>query len=1097
MVGHHTDGGAPRRCAPARVRAAINSQRSGGRFVRFVVLGEVRAWRGEAPLPLGPPQRRAVLAALLLRAGSAVTAAELVEGIWGERPVPRALAALRTHVAQLRRTLEPERTARGPSTVLVTIGDGYALRVPPEATDVAQVERLVAAAGQLRDHDPAAARAKLVAALGKWHGPALSGLPGPFAERQRSRLEQWRLAILEDRLALDIETGHSAAAVADLGPLIDEHPLRERFRALLMTALYHCGRQSDALDAYAKARRALVDGVGVEPGPELTVLHERILRGTMPELRGTAQPRAMTEPHAAIELGATTEPQAAIELGTTTEPHAAHQLGTTTEPHPAHQLGTTTEPHPAHQLGTTTEPHAANERGTTTEPRAGTELYTPPAPHATTGFPPMTDRRTEPVPAQLPPDIADFTGRARLVDELAAQLTGAGSAVAISAVGGMGGVGKTTLALHVAHRVRDRFPDGQLYANLHGVDPVPTPPGAVLGGFLRALGVAEGDIPSTVEDRAAELRTRLSGKRILMVLDNARDYAQVAPLLAGSAVLITSRSALTELPAVTRTRLDVLETAEAMALLVRILGADRVAAEVESARAVVAHCGLLPLAVRIVGARLAVRPQWTIASFADRLADEQSRLSVLKTGELAVEAAFRLGYGQLTAEQAKAFRTLALAEVPDLSIGAIAAVLGSSELDAEEVCESLVDLSLLETTAPGRYRFHDLLRLFARCVADEDESAVLVRVLDYHLASAKNLLSAIDYSNTTRLLVATEVPGRAFASGSDGQAWNDIERPVVIALHQQAARVGGRALEVAADLAWVMAELMDAGTGARELSRALESLLEAAIAADNLAAERRIRTALGALLQVGLGEVEASLPHLRAVSGPPATDVDRRLSVLASVLLGIAARRLGEADASHRHFEHATQLTRALGDRSMEAWCLALVTRTYCEAGQYDQAVAVAERAIALARESSNPVALGWATHELAATLSMRGEHPRAIELGTEAVRAAQRNGVRLWEGWARTRLAQIQLQAGNVVEAQTQAAGALQLLTKAADPIDRARAMALHAAALAARGQREPAEQELREAAEQELREAAEIFLRAGLAPPTIDRLYGAAGTE
>ncbi|MFF3227980.1 BTAD domain-containing putative transcriptional regulator [Nocardia suismassiliense] len=962
-------------------------------MLQFVVLGEVRAWRGEAPLPLGPPQRRAVLAVLLLRAGSAVTAAELVEGIWGERPVPRAIAALRTHVAQLRRALEPERTARGPSTVLVTIGDGYALRVPPEATDVAEVERLVAAAGQLRDRDPATARANLVAALGMWHGPALSGLPGPFAERQRSRLEQWRLTILEDRLALDIETGHSAAAVADLGSLIEEHPLRERFRALLMTALYHSGRQSDALDAYARARRALVDGVGVEPGPELTVLHERILRGTMPELRGTAQPRAMTE------------------------------------------------------------------------------------------------RGTEPVPAQLPPDIADFTGRARLVDELAAQLTGAGSAVAISAVGGMGGVGKTTLALHVAHRVRDRFPDGQLYANLHGVDPVPTPPGAVLDGFLRALGVAEGDIPSTVDDRAAELRTRLSGKRILMVLDNVRDYAQVAPLLAGSAVLITSRSALTELPAVTRTRLDVLETAEAMALLVRILGAGRVAAEEESARAVVAHCGLLPLAVRIVGARLAVRPQWTIASFADRLADEKSRLSVLKTGELAVEAAFRLGYGQLNAEQARAFRTLALAEVPDLSTGAIAAVLGIAELDAEDVCESLVDLSLLETTAPGRYRFHDLLRLFARCVADENESAVLVRVLDYHLASAKNLLSAIDYSNTTRLLVATAVPGRAFASGSDGQAWNDIERPVVIALHQQAARVGGRALDVAADLAWVMAELMDAGTGARELSRALESLLEAAIAADNLAAERRIRTALGALLQVGLGEVEASLPHLQAVSGPPATDVDRRLSVLASVLLGIAARRLGDADASHRHFEHATQLTRALGDRSMEAWCLALVTRTYCEAQQYDEAVAVAERAIALARESSNPVALGWATHELAATLSMRGEHPRAIELGTEAVRMAQRNGVRLWEGWARTRLAQIHLQAGNVAEAETQAAGALQLLTKAADPIDRARAMALHAAALAARGHRDPAEQELRE--------SAEIFTRAGLAPPTIDRLYGAAGTE
>ncbi|WP_415842772.1 BTAD domain-containing putative transcriptional regulator, partial [Nocardia ninae] len=402
MVGQHTDRSAPRRCAPPHVTTALHSQRSGGRLLQFQVLGEVRVWRGEAPLPLGPPQRRAVLAALLLRAGSAVTAAELVEGIWGERPVPRAIAALRTHVAQLRRTLEPERTARGPSTMLVTIGDGYALRVPPEATDVAEVERLVAAAGQLRNHDPAAARANLVAALGKWHGPALSGLPGPFAERQRSRLEQWRLAILEDRLALDIETGHSAAAVADLGSMIEEHPLRERFRALLMTALYHSGRQSDALDAYAQARRALVDGVGVEPGPELAVLHERILRGTMPDLRGTAQPRAMTD--------ATTRSRAMSESRTLPAADDASESSAMREPHAA------PDPHP------TTEPHSIG------------------APHAIAGPPGTAEPRamTETVPAQLPPDIADFTGRARLVDELAAQLTGAGSAVAISAVGGMG-----------------------------------------------------------------------------------------------------------------------------------------------------------------------------------------------------------------------------------------------------------------------------------------------------------------------------------------------------------------------------------------------------------------------------------------------------------------------------------------------------------------------------------------------------------------------------------------------------------------------------------------------------------------------------------
>ncbi|MFI6866197.1 BTAD domain-containing putative transcriptional regulator [Nocardia sp. NPDC050406] len=950
-------------------------------MLRFTVLGELCGWRGPERLELGPPQRRAVLAALLLRDGQAVTAADLVEDIWGEEPVPRAVAALRTHVAHLRRTLEPERTPRTPSRVLVSIGDGYALRLGPDATDLAEVERLVATAADRRDGDPVAARDALVAALAQWRGAALSGLPGPFAQRQRVRLEQWRLGLVEDRLDLDIHTGRSADAIAELGPLIAEHPLRERFRALLMTALYHCGRQAEALDEYGRARRALVEGIGVEPGPELRAVHDRILRA---------------------------------DIAPVARPHR----------------------------------------------------HTP--------------------PAQLPPDIADFTGRDRLVRALAEQVCDGENTVAISAVGGMGGVGKTTLALHVAHTVRDRFPDGQLYVNLRGVDTDPVPPGDALGGFLRALGVAEGDIPSTVDDRAAQLRTLLCDKRVLMVLDNARDTAHVRPLLAGApgtAVLITSRSALTELPAVRRTRLDVLEAEEAMDLLTRILGTDRVAAEPAAAREVVEHCAHLPLAVRIVGARLAVRPQWTIASLAARLADETQRLEQLRTGDLAVAAAFQIGYAQLTAEQARAFRTLARADVPDLSLDGAAAVLELPVPHAESVCESLVDVSLMETTAPGRYRFHDLLRLFACRMSDEDESAVLVRLLDHYLASAKNLLSAIDYSNTARLLVPTKVPGRAFTGGADGQTWNDTERPVVIALHRQAARLGGPAVAVAADLAWVMAELMDAGTRARELAEALKALLRTAIEQQDADSARRIRVALGALLQVGLGEVNASLRYLRAVADP-VTDADRRLQVLTEVLLGVAERRLDHPDISSRHFDAATDLARALGDRSMEAWCLALVTRTYCEAGHYDSAVEVAERAIALARESSNPVALGWATHELAATRSMLGDHPRAIELAEQAVQVARRNGVRLWEGWARTRLAQIHLRAGHLAAAQEQSAEALRLLAKAADPIDRARAMALHATAQAALGDTS--------AARREAHEAAEIFRRAGLTPPTLGNLFG-----
>ncbi|WP_198347616.1 AfsR/SARP family transcriptional regulator [Nocardia terrae] len=958
--------------------------------MRFAVLGEVRAWRGDTPLDLGPPQRRAVLAALLLREGKAVTAAELVEGIWGEDPVLRAVPALRTHVAKLRRELEPERVNRGPSTMLISIGDGYALRLPPGHTDIEAVEDHVAEAERLRDEHPDRARATLESALGHWQGAALGGLPGPYAERQRARLEEWRLSILEDRLALDIETGRCADAVAELGPLIEEHPLRERFRALLMTALYHSGRQAEALEEYGRARRALVDGVGVEPGPELSEVHARILRAELP--------------------------------------------------------------------------------------------------------PVLRPARAVVAPAQLPPDIADFTGRSKVAEEIAAQLTGGGPAVAISAVGGMGGVGKTTLALHIAHQVRDRFPDGQLYVNLRGVDPEPVPPGDALGGFLRGLGVAEGDIPPAVDDRAAQLRTLLSDKRILVVLDNARDSAQVSQLLPGTpgtAVLITSRSALTELPlAVCRTRLDVLEREEAMTLLTRILGTERVAAERDAAYAVIEQCACLPLAVRIVGARLAVRPQWTIASLADRLADESRRLEVLQTGDLTLEAAFRLGYGQLNAEQARAFRMLARADVPDFPVDGAAALLGVPVPQAELVCESLVDLSLLETPAPGRYRFHDLLRLFAAALAGtaagrdaaERESEIVIRLLDYYLASTKNLLGALDYSNTTLLLVPTTVPGHTFTGGAEGQSWNDIERPVIIALHRQAARLGGRAVALAADLAWVMSELMDTGSRARELADGLKALLDTAVRDDDHASARRLRVALGAMMQIGLGEVEASLEFLQPIS-QPADDAERRLQVLAEILLGVADRRVGNTKDSHRHYANAIAWTRALDDRSLEAWILALATRTLCESGQYAEAVAVAERAIELARESSNAVALGWATHELAATRSMLGEHRLALELAEDAVAMTHRNGVRLWEGWARTRLAQIHLRAGNDAAAECEATQALRLLSKAADPLDRARALSLRATARAARGDTE--------AAAREHSDAAEIFARAGLPAPTLATLF------
>ena len=290
------------------------------------------------------------------------------------------------------------------------------------------------------------------------------------------------------------------------------------------------------------------------------------------------------------------------------------------------------------------------------------------------------------------------------------------------AVAGMGGVGKSTLALHVAHRARPAFPDGQLYADLRGTGASPVPPQAVLEDFLHALGVPAEDIPEGTAARSSLFRTLLDGRRLLVVLDDAANAAQVRPLLpgtAGCAVLVTSRARLVALPKSAQVWLDVFDDDEALGLLGRVAGPERPQAEPEAARLLVDACGRLPLAVRIVAARLAARPAWTVASLARRLADERSRLRELRIGELAVAPAFEVGYQQLTAAQAAAFRMLGAVEAAEIGLPAAAAVLALPEPEAEAVLESLVDVAMLESPAEHRYRHHSLLRDFAHGAAGD------------------------------------------------------------------------------------------------------------------------------------------------------------------------------------------------------------------------------------------------------------------------------------------------------------------------------------------------------------------------------------------
>jgi tetratricopeptide (TPR) repeat protein len=354
---------------------------------------------------------------------------------------------------------------------------------------------------------------------------------------------------------------------------------------------------------------------------------------------------------------------------------------------------------------------------------------------------------------QLPPDISDFTGRQDLVKELRRFLKRQDhqprTAVPIVVIAGKPGVGKTALAVHVAHGLREHFADAQLYVNLRGAEAERLDSSSVLGELLRALGADTARIPEGLEERSLLYRAWLDGKRALVVLDNAAGEAQVRPLLPSSpscAVLITSRSRLTGLGARIE-QLSALEPNQALELLSKLVGAERLAAESTTAAAIVELCGRLPLAVRIAGAKLAARDHWRLAKLADRLKDERLLLEELQVGDLEVRASLGLSYNDRTAAERRAFRLLGLIKAPDFPAWVVAVLLDEDLIRAEELVERLVEAQLLEVAQQDalgqiRYRFHDLLRLFAReCLQNEEsataQEAALGRVVGAYLDLAE------------------------------------------------------------------------------------------------------------------------------------------------------------------------------------------------------------------------------------------------------------------------------------------------------------------------------------------------------------------------
>ncbi|MFG2637365.1 BTAD domain-containing putative transcriptional regulator [Streptomyces sp. NPDC048362] len=696
---------------------------------------------------IGSPKVRALLAALLLEPGRVVSVESLKDALWGGMPPVSAKASLHNHVTRLRRLLDdPDR--------LRAVPPGYLLRVDQGELDVHVFDVRVgeARAAHARRDWSGVVRA-CTAALSLWRGTPLSGLPaelGGYALVQR--LKEVRLLLFEWRYDAELALGgaRSAALVPELAALVAEHPLREVYHRQLMLALHRTGRQAEALAVHRDLRARLVEELGIEPGPAVREAHAEVLRGSggrqrraeergeyarqveaprgeerreqsrtgeigpaLPDDAHPAHPDAGPDAHAGLDA------ESGLDAGAAADAAASAGAGDVVHAGPAVEVGRTVEV--ATALDARTRPPATTTAGAAS-PSAATSP-SPTAPAAEGGG----AARTAPRPAQLPAPPAHFTGRADVRRRLRQALTEPPApAPAVALVSGMAGVGKSALALHVAHELRERFSDGQLYVNLHGATPGMTPFSATqaLSALLRDLGTEPRNIPEHPDAAAALLRSLLAPARVLLVLDDAASAAQVRPLLPagpGCAVIVTSRSPLTALDGARRFPLGPLTGEESAALLRAVSGREGL----EAGHALVELTGRLPLALRVVAARLAARRALTPDVLARQLAVSGQRLHHLEYDDLSVRRSLAVAHDSLAVAEREADRDAALAlrhigalDLPVYGAPLIARLTGTDERRAEAALDRLVDVALLEETTFGRYAPHDLVRDFARELAD-------------------------------------------------------------------------------------------------------------------------------------------------------------------------------------------------------------------------------------------------------------------------------------------------------------------------------------------------------------------------------------------
>lgn len=935
--------------------------------MEFRILGPLEVRHDGREVKIGGSRQQIALSMMLLEPGKVIPLSRLIDAMWDGEPPATARAQVQICISNLRRMI----AAVGGTDLIDTHRHGYLIRLDGCTFDLREFE---AAAGRGRQALAAGNAADAVsqfrAALSLWRGPALLSISSALVENSVTHINELRLNVTELCLQAELLVGQFGDTVAELARLTSEYPLRERFRALQMTALFRLGRQAEALEVYRSTHSTLTSELGIEPGKELQDLHQMILSG-----------------------GAVPDSPGLVMLSTA-------------------------------------------------PPR-------PPRPHL------------------LPADIPDFTGRDEIVKEVTAVVSGGrqGYAVPVNVLFGQGGVGKTTLAVHIAHRLADQFPDGQLFARLR-VGDQPMSPGEVLGRFLRALGVDGSSLPDDVEERAEMYRDLLSGQRILIMLDDAVSQQQVYPLLPGSPtclVLVVSRRRLAGLPADSRYEVGAFSRHDAIQLFSRVAGPGRVGAELEAVDALCQLCGDLPLALRIVAARLAARPHWGIVSLVERLADESRRLDELSYGDMGVRASIALSYEGLSPDAQRLLRLLALLEAPDFAPWVAVPLLQCDTQRAIDLIEELAESYLIDAKQdpagePVRYLFHDIIRPFARERLLRDESP------QERLAALERLLSAVLY--LTEEAYRREYSGDYLISPSgaarwqlpewltsqlleDPLAWFERERLSIVMGVRQAAASG--LSEHAWDIAQHAVTLFETCSYFRDWFDTHEAALQAASRAEDRRGEATVRYSLGSLYlfeqrNTLAAEQFAEAERIYASLG------DEYGVALVTRNAAILERRVGKLAQALTHSEAALEVFRAVGDYVGQAHVLHNLAQVWLDSGADDTAGELLEQAAAICKRIGNRRVYAQVQRQIGDLRLRCGDLVQAAEAYRSVLSIVRESRDRVGECYAQVGLSRVDIQRGRPESAERVLVGVLEATEEIGNPtVESMAALALAEAHMAA----------------------------------------------